>query len=463
MRMERGSFLRIGAALGIAPLLGAAAAVAEPTFTAEVVRADLDAIWAALLDVGADPFLAADRATVEALYRSTRETIRVPLTVRQAWLAIAPVLGALNDGHVSLGFDGLLAAAARRFPLRFALAPDDALVVLVDESATIPRGSEIVSIDGIAAPEYVHLALAALGGQTESLHRTRVSTEGSAVSFALFGERPTYHVVWKSDGAVHERDVSLATAPSRATTTTSEPYTYGTIAGGGVGYLDYRRCEGFARFGRFLTEAVPAMHDASIKALVVDIRRNGGGDSRLNDELWTAVSSKPFKQFGGVIVKACDRLKREYGEDKYVEIYGARAWSAPDGTIIPIREGPNDDLFTPARDVPSRYTGPVYLLISPQTFSSAMSCALAAKDYGLATIVGEETGEPVDSTGEVYTFTSPGLGFKAYFTTKVFLPPKPQPPRQGVVPDVVVRTTPADVAAGREPVLDRTLALIASA
>jgi C-terminal processing protease CtpA/Prc len=90
-----------------------------------------------------------------------------------------------------------------------------------------------------------------------------------------------------------------------------------------------------------------------------------------------------------------------------------------------------------------------------------MTCALAAKDYGLATIVGEETGEPAVSTGEVYALTTPGLGLRAYLTTKVFLAPKPHPNGQGVVPDVAVSSTPADAAAGRDPVMTRVLAMIA--
>ena len=67
---------------------------------------------------------------------------------------------------------------------------------------------------------------------------------------------------------------------------------------------------------------------------------------------------------------------------------------------------PNGDLNVPG-PLAVRFTGPVYLLISAQTFSSAMSCAAAAKDYGLATIVGEETGESVNSTGEVFTEKRP--------------------------------------------------------
>ncbi len=151
--------------------------------------------------------------------------------------------------------------------------------------------------------------------------------------------------------------------------------------------------------------------------------------------------------------KSSDRLKREYGHDQYVAIYGDKAWNAANGVVIEGRAKPDEDLIVP-ESLPVRYDGPVYLLISTRTFSSAMSCALAAKDYGLATIVGEETGEPVNSTGEVYTLTTPSIGLRAYLTTKVFFPPKPQPIGQGVLPDVSISATPEDRAAERNPALD---------
>lgn len=191
---------------------------------------------------------------------------------------------------------------------------------------------------------------------------------------------------------------------------------------------------------------------------MIDIRRNGGGDSELNNELWTYVTTKPFKQFGGTIEKSSAWLKGRYGPTKYKEIYGDELWDAPDGKIIESGTDPKADLIHPGL-LPARYHGPVYLLISAQTFSSAMACALAAKDYGLATIVGEETGEPVNSTGETFAFNTPGTGLRAIFTTKVFLAPKPHPNDQGVVPDIPITTTPSDIAAGRDPVLDKVLRL----
>jgi Peptidase family S41 len=458
--MIRSKFIRMASLLAAAPLLGVDSQPDDPTFSPSVIQSDIDAIWKTLIDIGAQPFRTSDRAAVEALYNQIRASVTSPMTVREAWVAISPLLGALNDGHVGLGFPTALNKAPLRFPLFFSLGDDRSLILHKDRTKTIPIGSTIVSIDGVPAARFTQLTLAAFGGQTQLLWQTRVTAAGAWTAVALFGDRPSYKVRWidPAGGATHEADVTSTASPS-PTASKPAPYTYATLRNGTVGYIDYLSCEDLPRFRTFLDSTFTQIEAAPIKALIIDIRRNAGGSSNLNDLLWTYVTTKPFKQFGGVIAKSCDRLKREYGQDLYVKMYGDRAWRAPNGTIVTSGADPGADLIVPG-PLPIRFSGPVYLLISAGTFSSAMSCALAAKDYGLATIVGQETGEPVNSTGEVYTETTPGLGLQAWLTTSVFLSPKPHPDRQGVMPDVPVPVTTADLAAGRDVVLERTLDLI---
>src|SRR6185312_7995844 len=118
-------------------------------------------------------------------------------------------------------------------------------------------------------------------------------------------------------------------------------------------------------------------------------------------------------------------LRREYGQEKYTKIYGTDAWSGSDGAFVTYpASAPAAPRLVPA----NCFKRPAYLLIGTATFSSAMACASAAKAFDLMTIVGEETGEPVLSTGEVYALSLPRTGYTGYVTTKLFLPPGPLPP-----------------------------------
>jgi hypothetical protein len=429
------------------------------SFSPEQLRADLDALWQTLLDVGADPFRTSNRGDVEMAYRSLRAGLDTPMTARAFYLRVAALFAQLNDGHVDVVLPELIAygrAGGGLFPLRFDI--DDAGLFVRDGSATVPAGSRVVAIDGRSERELRALAFASAGAQTVSLWRRRARLRLLAVLYALDGPKQRFDFSFRTDDG-SEHAVSLAAAPAaEANAATGVAYTYHTRADGHVGYLDYRACVDRPLFATFLHATFDGIAQTKPHGLVIDVRENGGGNSALNNDLWGYASGRPFKQFGGSACRSSARLKREYGRDKYESIYGREAWDAPDGQLVQFESGPDDDLVQPERN-PLRFEGPVVLLIGTGTFSSAMACAVAAKDYKLATLVGEETGEPVVSTGETYDTVAPVTGLRATFTTKVFFGPRPRPDRQGVLPDVRVVRTIADLRAGRDPVLARGIEL----
>jgi C-terminal processing protease CtpA/Prc len=179
------------------------------------------------------------------------------------------------------------------------------------------------------------------------------------------------------------------------------------------------------------------------------LRRNGGGDSRVNDELFAYVTSKPYAQFGKMRVRTSARLRREYGWFRYASIYWIAAFM-PAGRITELPIG----LARAPRATPLRYDGPVYFLIGPGTFSSALACAVAVRDFGLGTLVGEATGEPAMTTGEVYSFVLPHSMLGTQLTTKTWMPPKPHPPGEGIRPDIIAPISPSQLARGDDPALD---------
>jgi len=187
-----------------------------------------------------------------------------------------------------------------------------------------------------------------------------------------------------------------------------------------------------------------------VDGIVIDVRRNGGGDAIVNDALWPFVSDRPFSQGGRFLQKVSSRLKREYGFWLYNMRYLPPAWFWPNGTLLQMDFTRFSTVHPGAN--PLRFTGPVYLLIGLGTFSSAIGCAQAAKIYGLATTVGEET-SPANHTGELYEGETPRIGLQFGFTTKYYNE-REFKDGEGVVPDVTIVPNEADLRSGRDPVLD---------
>ncbi|WP_161630864.1 hypothetical protein [Asaia sp. SF2.1] len=108
-------------------------------------------------------------------------------------MTIAPLLGALNDGHVALGFPGLMNKAPHYFPVTFTVDElSGNLIVEHDRSGILPPGTHVLYIENISAAEYLDTTTRAFGGQTSALIRSRVSRTGAWTSAALFGVKAAY-------------------------------------------------------------------------------------------------------------------------------------------------------------------------------------------------------------------------------------------------------------------------------
>jgi Peptidase family S41 len=429
-------------------------------FSPSELRGELSWLVQTLREVGVKPFAYCDEAAFDAAYAAASAALNAPMDAVGFYRIAGPLFASLNDGHAGVSiaatFDEYRTRGGLAFPLLLEFREDGAYVAEPTDPS-FPRGSKILGVDGIPADMLASSIVRFVGGQCAALRYGFAGSRLREVLWVLQGERRGYSVrALLPNGNTETRMVRavgrdvLDLAAKRRSRTNSAAYTFARLAGGRVGYLDYRRCEDLVAFGQFLRATFGSIAAHSIDGLVIDIRRNGGGASSLNDELWQYVTNKPFTQAGDMTMRVSDRLKREYGFLKYNRLYPL-AWLRPNGSALTLRGG-SPAMTRPGRN-DLRYLGQTYLLIGTRTFSSALLCAVAARDFGLATIVGQETGEPVNSTGEVYSGRSPRVGLEFGFTTKFFTGPKPRPDMQGVVPDVTIVPTEDDMRAGRDPVL----------
>jgi C-terminal processing protease CtpA/Prc len=422
------------------------------------MRADLETFARTVREVGTDPFATSSPGRFDAARAQAEAACTTRLPIAEFWRHAARLAAALNDGHVAIEptfFLNYVQGGGRILPLELTVDADGALIAARDLSAEsgLPRGSQIVAVNGRSAESIVDEAIALNGGQRLTLRRAFARPQRAL--FALDGPRDRYEVTYRAPGG-EQRLARIAAATAEemqkrrgAFERVRVPYRFRMLSDG-IGRIDYDACEDKPRFKKFLAETFTRIRATRPRALVVDLRRNGGGASSLNDELFAYVTDRPYEQYHVMRVRASARLKHELGIIRYASMYGPLAVFAPNGMVTDLALG------RPSRppSTPLRYDGPVYYLIGTRTFSSALSCALAVKDFGLGTLVGEETGEPALSTGETYSFQLPNSRLNAWVTTKLFLPSKAHPKGEGVVPDVHAPTTPQDLARGRDPGLE---------
>jgi hypothetical protein len=165
-------------------------------------------------------------------------------------------------------------------------------------------------------------------------------------------------------------------------------------------YLQYNRCEEDPAlpFKAFADQLFGAAAAQPTDRLIVDLRLNAGGNSRVINPLLSGLESRP----------------------------------------------------------PLRARGHLLVLIGRSTFSSGLMAAVQLKDQFGAVLIGEPTGEKPNSYGEVGQITLPHSRINVSYTLKFFrLAAHGDPP--ALLPDVPVARSLADALAGRDPALDAAL------
>ena len=178
------------------------------------------------------------------------------------------------------------------------------------------------------------------------------------------------------------------------------------------------------------SDALPRI--ASASAIILDLRRNGGGSSGIGYEVLRTLVDKPVPE----------------------SRYRIRSYSPYDravGSVMAWTELPVENLLPGAGP---HFPGPVVVLSGAATYSAAEDFLVAWKNSGRGKTFGEPSG---GSTGQPLMFQLPGGGTARVCTKRDTFPDGTEWVGKGIDPDVLVRPTVADIRAGRDAVLAQAL------
>ena len=109
----------------------------------------------------------------------------------------------------------------------------------------------------------------------------------------------------------------------------------------------------------------------------------------------------------------------------------------------------------------NNFSGTTYILTGPLSYSTATCFPAAAKCYQNAIIIGEESGQPLLSNGDLNRFKLTHSKLTCYTSlSQVFMPCNNNDTEKGVIPDYTVKPSLDDLLNDKDYILEYTLKLI---
>ncbi len=376
---------------------------------------DVDYVTDQLPRLHPNLFFATPRSTFESAAQDLKGAIP-RLQDHEVVVGLMRLVALIGDGHTSVR----LPPGFHRLPLRLARLADGLYVVAAEPSLADALGARLIAVGIVDAPALEAGAARLVSHENDSWLRARVP-DLLVVAEVLFALGATEAIsgarlpLQEQQGTPSERDVGAVTAPPALVDLATaagvppplheqrpnENYWFTTVDGSRALYLRYSRCQqGSEPFSAFAERIFQVLDQGRADRLVVDLRRNGGGDSNVDDPLIQGLQGRP-------------------------------AW---------------------------RQRGRLFSLIDSGTFSSGMFTALDLQRLG-AVLVGAPTGGKPNAYGNTRTLTLPNSRLEVSYSTRYFtLIEGSDPP--SILPELAVEPTIEDMRTGRDPVLDAALRFI---
>lgn len=429
----------------------------EKHYSKQQLTEDVKYLVTTVADVHPDMYHGISKTSYSRLTDSVLADLHDGMTAKETWPVMARLIGALNEGHSMFNYPELLVGELKAggnllFPVLIREFNGSEFIVRLDVSAEdkLQSGDAIISINGISTEKL----MGKLGGYAGGLPQYKALDicRNLIVYLHLYAVNGPWHIRFRRNNQVDSAVVSpVSWADFRsniAARAKDQPKTK-PVAGHQFDFLSndkaYLALNTLTTeptvFKQFLDSCFTSIRNKRAKTLIIDLRKNGGGNSALAEMLLGYITDKPFRMTGGVKWKVSQEYKDQLNEKLKGEGSKKLAYyfNAVNGTIIsnsgdkPARPTFNDLLFR----------GKILVLIGPHTFSSANMLANTIQDYKLATLIGEPSGEPANDYGELIFLKLPNTGFTFTTSTKQFIRANGNAKdRNPVLPQFMVKDNP---------------------
>ena len=413
----------------------------------------------------------------DVLFDGIAAHLNQPMSEQAFYQALNPAIVALRCGHTKFHLERNFATPYfygldTQLPLALFVEGNRAWMQadLSPENA-IPLGSEVLSIDGVAAAETIARLVDRVSfadGMSIGAKYLELSTYFSAYYSTFSGSASQYAITYRAPASDADATIVVSAIPD--TTLTAWWETRQTeVAPLELAFPDESTAlltirsfwfESKAiKFERFLRDAFEEMQHKGVKHLIIDLRDNEGGKDAYGALLYAYLTDQPFRYYDRITVTQQKPFSfREHAKlPFYFPLYRMLISKDPGGGFIWTHHGN----LREQKPMPNAFLGDVIVLINGRSFSVTSEFAAIAKANDRATFIGQETGGGYrgNNSGFFAIVTLPnsrlvvGIPLWGYYTAV----PDPAVSDGGIRPDVTVERTIEDLLSARDAELERAL------
>jgi hypothetical protein len=414
-------------------------------FSKEEVISDLEYLRISLEEAHINLYAYTTKIDFQQNYEKVKQSIQKDsFSVLEANKIFQSVVSKANNGHTRIPFPvesyfSYAENGGTLFPLEIAFEDEKAFVRKNWSNAdAIQVGSEIKSINGKQICEIIEDISPYISAERSYFKLAQI--EGLSLPrfyWLTYGEQETFEVEIIKSGRPYVFKINAVKVIEGYEMKRHEILDnnrffkfYDRTA-----YLHPGKFNGnLEKYKQFIDSAFFEISQQKSKNLIIDLRNHSGGDEPFGNYLVSYFADNPFKWNSNFEVKISPFLKENTRKTKdTTQKYWKKILSYDYG----VKSFDHDPIQPKSKE--KRFQGKVYVLVNRQSYSQSTVTASQIKDYGWATIVGEETGEFPNLYASIYSYMLPETGITVEVSKGKIQRVSDADHGKGLMPDIEIK------------------------
>jgi hypothetical protein len=404
-------------------------------FTAEQLQKDLKQMRRAMESMHPAMYDYMSKEDFDALFEQRLNELNNSMGLEDAFRLFASTISQMGCMHSNVWmprgyWDNL---SGKLFPIKMKFVGEDAYAYRsYSGTEPLPVGAKVLSINGEPMEEILRNVKTVISADARSdqYKKFRLGFRFALLYSIFYGHPDSFKVVYRKPDEETEQEAVIHPVPTLTIwKNMREPMDLGfkirkDISTAIMTIPDFGYYDAHDKFFGFVDGSFEEIAKNGIKNLIIDLRRNNGGDPFCAVRVFAHIAHEPVPYFS-----------KPYG--RYSRL----------AEPISLRE--------------NHFKGKLYVLIDGGGASTTGHLLGLLKYHKIGTLVGEESGATYVCHDAKNSFVLKHTRFQVSVARGTFASAVQGLPKdRGVIPDIIVSQTPQDMAAGIDTVLEHTLSII---